>query len=400
MKSRITAVLVAGAALCGCGSRAPEAVQAVVEVKAARPHHELTVVTVDASGSVVSPENPSMLAFLVAGKVSRVMPREGDPVRRGEVLATLDPADYELAVRAAEGQVAAARATVEKAESPVRPEVLEQARVAAERAQDEHQRMKQLYDSKSLAANDYNKFRAAAEAARQQYEQARAGGQKEDRAAARAALAQAQAGLDIARKHLADSRLAAPMDGFVASRSVEVGDVVSAGRPAFAIVQLDPVEISIGIPESDIGRVKVGQAADVRIPALGSTVYSGRVKVINVAADPASRTYMVRLTVPNPKRQLRLGMIAEVQIRGSEHADTLTVPGTAVLHDGQGASIVYVYYPDAKRAYARKVDVGPVLGSELAIRGGLKDADLVVVGGQQKLRDGVAVNAAIDGGAR
>ena len=127
--------------------------------------------------------------------------------------------------------------------------MLEQARVAFERAQSEYQRMKQVYDSKSLAPNDFEKFQAAYEASRQQYEQARAGGQKEDRAQARAAFDQATAAVEIARKHLADATLNAPLDGFIANRAVEVGDMASPGRPVFQIVQLDPVEISVGFPK-------------------------------------------------------------------------------------------------------------------------------------------------------
>jgi multidrug efflux pump subunit AcrA (membrane-fusion protein) len=382
-------------ALCACSSQpaaAPAAVPVAVTVGRARQMRAAATVAV--SGSVVSPDNPSSLAFLVAGKVIRVGPREGDFVRRGQVLAVIDPTDYAFGVNAASAQAAMARAQLEKAESPVRPELLEQARVGYERARDEYQRMKQLYEAKALPPNDFDKFKAGYEAARQQYEQAKAGGQKEDRAQARAAYDQASAGEKVARKKLSDATLVSPIDGYVAARAVEVGDVAAPGRPVFQIVQLDPVEVNVGVPETDIHLVRIGQTAAVQAPAIPGGAFQGVVRAINVAADPSTRTYMVRIRVPNPKHVLRIGMIAEAQIRGDSQLDLLTLPGDAIVRDAQGATIVYAYYPDQKRVHARRVEVGTVYGREIEIRKGVTLEDRLVLGGQNKLRDGTLVEAA------
>jgi len=382
-------LLLAACASKPTGTPAP----APIPVRVGTARQILAPAAVAVSGSVVSPGSPSSVAFLVAGKVIRVGPREGDFVRRGQVLAVIDPADYTLAVNAAAAQAAAARAVLAKAESPARPEMLEQARVAFERARDEYGRMKQLYEAKSLPPNDFDKFRAAYEASRQQYEQAKAGGQKEDRAAARAAYDQAVTGEQIARKRLADASLLAPVEGFIALRAVEVGDVAAPGRPVFQIVQLDPVEVTVGVPETDIHLVRAGQPATVKIPALPGGTFQGVVRVINVAADPSTRTYMVRIRVPNPKHLLRVGMIAEARIRGDRQLDVTTLPGTAVVRDAQGGAMVYVYFPDQKRVYARRVEVGTVYGTGIEIRKGISGTDLVVLAGQEKLRDGAAVDA-------
>lgn len=387
-------VILLAAGLAGCSSPSAEAPAAPVAVKVGRARRIQAPATVAVSGSVASPSNPASVSFLVPGKVVRVAPREGDFVRRGQTLAEIDPADYTLAVSAAAAQAAAARAALQKAESPVRPEALEQARVAFERSENEYRRMKLLYESRSLPPNDFEKFRAAYEAARQQYEMAKAGGQKEDRAAARAALDQALAAESIARKRLADATLAAPIDGFIAARAVEVGDMASPGRPVFQIVQLDPVEVSVGVPETDIRLVREGQPATVRIPALPGSSFEGVVRVINVAADPATRTYMVRIRVPNPQRVLRLGMIAEAQIRGDRMLDVTTLPGGAIVRDPQGATVVFVYFPDQKRAYSKRVETGTVYGGQIEIRSGLSGGERVILAGQQKLRDGTTVDAA------
>jgi multidrug efflux pump subunit AcrA (membrane-fusion protein) len=100
---------------------------------------------------------------------------------------------------------------------------------------------------------------------------------------------------------------------------------------------------------------------------------------------------MVRIAVPNPKHALRLGMIAEAQIRGDRQLDLLTLPGDAIVHDPQGASTVFVYFPDQGRVYSRRVEVGTVYGVEVEIRSGLSGSESVVLAGQSKLRDGTSV---------
>jgi multidrug efflux pump subunit AcrA (membrane-fusion protein) len=372
-------------------TRAPEA---AIPVGVGGVHRIHTAETVPVSGSVVSWKDPSNLAFVVSGKVVEAGPREGDAVRQGQVLARIDPVDYALAVEAAEAQVAATRALLDKADAPARPEVLEQARIAFERARDEYGRMKQLYDSQSLAPNDFHKFEAAYEAAGQQYKQAQAGAQKEDRAQARAVHDAAIAGLGIARKRLEDATLRSPLNGFVSSRSVQVGEMASPGKPVFQIVELDPVEIAVGVPETDIHLLRLGQTAAVQVPALPGEAFSGVVKLINIAADPTTRTYMVRIRVHNPKHTLRVGMIAEAQIRGDHMLDTITLPGESVVHDPQGATIVFVYFPQQKRVYAKRVETGTVYGGEIQIKSGLAGDESIVVAGQDRLRDGVAVTTA------
>ena len=378
--------------LAGCSSRHDTAAGPVpIPVKVARLRQSEAPSVVAVSGSAVSPESPANVAFLVSGKVVTVGPREGDFVQHGQVLAAVDPTDYLIALDAAVAQVQAARALLHKAESPARPEVLEQARVAFDRAQDEYGRMKQLYEATSLPPNDFQKSRAVYETARQQYEQARAGAQKEDREQARAVYDQAVAGEAAARKRLSDATLLAPVEGYVAGRSVEVGDMAAAGRPVFQIVRLDPVEITVGVPETDIHLVRVGQNAAVRIPALPGETFTGSVRVINVAADPSTRSYMVRIAVANPRHALRLGMIAEVQIQGDRVGKVMSLPGDAIVRDTQGAGAVYVYFPDQGRVYARRVETGTVCGTEVQIKSGLSGQELVVVAGQLQLRDGAVV---------
>ena len=342
--------------LTGCSHRQPVVVAekpAPVQVRPVALVSHLEEITV--SGSVNSPDAAADVPFLVSGRVQHVAVHEGDAVRKGQLLASLEPTDYTIAVHGAAAQVAAAK-------------------VSLDRAEDEYKRMKMLFDSKSLPPNDFRKFQAAYDAAKEQ-------------------LNQAMAGEAAARKHVSDTTLLAPVSGYISRRAVEPGNVAAAGVPAFQIVTLDPVEVLVGVPETDIRLVRVGQHAQVHIPAQPEQDFSGSVRVINVSADPATRTYSTRIRVPNADHKLRVGMIAEVQIQGDRQVKALTVPGSAIVHDPQGASLVFVYYPEQKRVFSKRVEVGHVVGQEVEIQSGLHADDLVVVGGQQSLRDGVLAEA-------
>jgi multidrug efflux pump subunit AcrA (membrane-fusion protein) len=329
----------------------------------------------------------------VSGKVIRVGPREGDFVKAGEVLAVIDPADYQFAVEVAIAQTGLARAQNEKASMSARPEVVEQARASLSQAEDEFRRMKTLYEKKSLAPNDFKKYETAYTNAQQQYGQAKAGAQQEDKAAAKAALEQAEAAERIARKRLSDSTLIAPINGFVSKRDIEEGAKASPDTPVFTIVELDPVEIQVGIPETDIRLIHRGQKSIVTASALPGASFSGQVRLVSVSAEPQTRTYMARIRVPNREGRLLVGMITEVRIVGDGQIDVLTLPGTSIVRDPQGATQVYVYFSNEKKVYARRVVTAGITGQNIQIADGIKDTDWIVVAGQQLVREGSIVNA-------
>jgi RND family efflux transporter MFP subunit len=173
---------------------------------------------------------------------------------------------------------------------------------------------------------------------------------------------------------------------------VEPGDTAAQGHPVFEIVQMNPVEVNVGVPETDIHLIRIGQKAEITVPALPGKSFQGKVRIINVSADPGTRTYMARITVANPERLLRVGMVAEATIRGDRKVSIITLPGNAVVRDPQGATQVFVYYPDQRRVYAKRVEVGSLFDKDVEIRSGLAGDEWIVLEGQMKLRDGQDVS--------
>jgi RND family efflux transporter MFP subunit len=280
------------------------------------------------------------VAFLVPGKVVTIGPDEGQTVRAGQEIAALDPTDYRLA--------------------------LEQSLAQADRAAHDRDRNKPLLASGGIAPADMDHLESGAR--------------------------QSAAAADLAKKKLTDTRLTAPTSGVIARRAIEVGTTVAPGQTAFTIVDLDPVRVRVGVPEADIGHITEGAGATVRIPAL-DTSFLGRVSLIGVAADPATRSYTVEISVPNHARRLRAGMVAEATITTGAMTSAMMLPAGAVLHDAgvAGTTMVYVLDSNGARAHARRVTTGVARGDSLEITSGLTANDRVIVAGQQRLREGAMV---------
>jgi RND family efflux transporter MFP subunit len=160
----------------------------------------------------------------------------------------------------------------------------------------------------------------------------------------------------------------------------------------FTIVDLDPVRVRVGVPEGDIGHVTEGAAATIRVPALDAS-FAGRVSLIGVAADAATRSYTVEIKVPNSARRMRAGMVAEATIENGQRVSAIMVPASAVLHDGgvNGTPIVYVLDREGARVHARRVTTGAARGDSIELTSGIAAGDQVVVAGQQRVRDGARV---------
>lgn len=315
--------------------------QTAVPVQVRTPAVVERAESVTASGSVEGSETADV-AFQVGGKVARVLVEEGQHVSKGQLMAEIEPTDYRNALNAATAQKEAAMSVEQKADAGLRKQELEQARIDYDRSADEYKRMKFLVDRKSLPPNDFQKIEAAYNASKERYEMAVEGTRKEDlaTAAAQAHAADAQAAED--RKRLDDTRLLAPISGSISMRRVDPGQTVAAGTTVFSIVDLNPVKVRVGVPEAEIGKVHQGATAEISVPSLDGRRFTGKVGIIGVAAEQTSRTYTVKILVPNPGPVLLAGMVAEARILGPAKVSSLTIPGEAVVPDPQSAPNVFV----------------------------------------------------------
>ena len=383
--------------LSACRTKPDVAANQPVPVVVRAPNQVEQLDSFAVSGSVEA-NATAMTAFEVSGRVRRVFVDEGQHVAKGQVLAEIDPTDYLHGYEAAVGTYTTAQASERKAQNGLRPEELEQTRIAFERAEDEYRRMKFLYGRKSLDANDFHKFEAAYLSAKQNYEMAQKGSRTEDKQAASGQTRTAQAQMVDAKTHLAKFRLVAPIAGFIGMKHVNAGDFVAAGTPVFSVLDLDVAKVRVAIPEGEIGKIYIGSHVSVTIPALAGRNFEGRIDALGMTADPLSRTYAGKIAVANAEHVLRDGMISEARIYGTAKVPVLTIPGNAVVRDAHGVSIVYIYDASRRLVIARRVETDSFLGNDVVVKSGLTAQDKVVIAGQQNLFEGAP--AMLTGGAR
>ena len=302
-----------------------------------------------ASGDIVLHGNVDIrqieLAFNSAGRVSRMLAREGERVDAGQLLATLDTERLRHLETQAAAQVAAQREVVARLEAGSRPQEIakaradaEAARVDAANAERNYARARDLAAKHFVAQQQADDARAAAEAAAARLRSVREalrlvvlGPRKEDIAAARAMLAASEAALAVVRRDLAEGELRAPSAGVIESRVLEPGDMASPQKPVYTLALTDPLWVRVYVPETELGRIRPGSRAEVSTDSQPEHRYRGWVGYISPTAEftPKSvetrevRTtlvYQVRVFVCAPADGLRLGMPATVTIAPDQPA--------------------------------------------------------------------------------
>ena len=225
---------------------------------------------------------------------------------------------------------------------------------------------------------------AAADAARQSLRLVELGARSEEIAMTRAQLHQAEALAASAQIRLHDATVAAPFAGTVTQRLVEPGETVSPATPAFVVAQVDEVYAELAVPERHRAALRQGQQAGITIDALPGQRFVGRIEEIQPAATIASRSFTVKVRVPNAQGALRPGMFARGTITLAVRRNVLQIPDTAVLLT-TGRSIVFVVQ-DGK-AIRREVAVGESQNGTVEVKSGLNDGDQVVTAGAEGLTD-------------
>lgn len=345
---RVPVLLATALALAACGrDAAPD--EAARPVLVTRP--VASTATATAFAGEVRAREESPLSFRVGGKLIERKVDVGAHVRRGDVIAVLDPGDLQAQTRAAQAQLAAAEAQLGVAQS-------DQARFA------------KLADQQLVSRSTLDAQNAAAKAAQGEVNAARAN-------------------LEVARNQAAYSQLTAPRDGVISTRSVEAGQVVAAGQTAFTLAADGVREIAFALPEGMVASIKPGQPVQVESWSRSGERWNGRIREISPAADPASRTYAARVTVDAPDDALELGQSARVYLPTNGNG-ALSVP-LAALQRGPGGNAVFVVDTGTSTVKLKPVQIGAFGEDRVPVKSGLDANDWVVAAGGHLLRDGQKV---------
>jgi RND family efflux transporter MFP subunit len=362
------ATLALALVMAGCGSnkplnQPPQGVQAqAIEKQAGFTTDGLRF------SAVVTPDSEAPLGFRIPGYVISLKQvrgqdgrmrdlAEGDRVSRGAVLVRIRSSEYEDKVHQASSQAAAAEAVFQKAKLDL-------------------DRATHLYDTQSLTKPDFDSARAQYDASQEQLKSARA----------------LTSEAEIA---LRDTSLIAPFDGDIVKKTVEMGAFVGPGVPAFALAKTDTVKIIVGVPDTVVRSVNLGQPVDVAIDAFPTRTFHARISRMSSAADTITRNFEVEVAIPNHDHLLKVGMIGSLQFANADGAKSsaLLVPLSAVVQAKDGKYGVFVVSDSSAGEVARLhgVEIGGINGTEISVVNGLQAGDRIITNGANLLKDGQRV---------
>jgi len=422
--------------------------------------------TIPVTGSIKALDTVT-LSSKIPGKVAYVQYREGDAVRRGDIVVQLDRSDAEAnlrqalagletaqarlsqartgasvtevqstaAIRQASAALAAAQANLEKIRHGARSQerMMAESQVTTAKANLDNaeanlRRMKQLYDQGAIAAAQLDVAQTQRDVAKAQHDAAvqnlslvEEGARREDVRAAEAqveqakealatakanygqnalrrediksalaGVSQAQAQVALAREQVANTSIRAPIDGLIAQRLTEPGQTVTPGVPLMAMVNLTTVYFQADVSETVLAKVRAGQPVTVKVDAYPDESFSGVVRKINPTASSTTRSFSVRIHIPNPGSRLKPGMFARGSIVTGGDGSAILVPQDAV-EERAGQNIVFTVSGTTARKHSVRKGLSNPQFVQILPPTDIRAGDIVVTSGHENLEDGKKV---------
>ena len=308
----------------------------------------------DVYSGEVRARHEAELGFRVAGKIVARLVDTGARVTKGQALAQLDPQDLQLTAEAAKAQLAAIRAEYgfTKSELERYADLVEKKFVS-----------QAVYDGKLTAHN-----------------------------AAKAKLEQAQAQYDFSRNQAAYAALVADQDGVITAVLAEAGQVVAAGQAVLRLAQPREKEVVVNVSENKLASLRAAKLLAVSLWSKPEKIYAARIREISPGVDATTRSFTVKVSLPDADEGVALGMTANVLVQGATAGNLAVLPMTA-LTESAGAPAVWVFDPSSGKVALRAVKVGEYRENAVTITAGLADGEQVVGAGVHKLVPGQVVRA-------
>lgn len=330
---KFAAVAAALLALASCSSSEKDSAKAEVE--------ELPIVTVDVAHRMEVPQKKVYTANVEADNLNNIAPASPNRIKK----ITVDVGDR---VRAGEALVELDRANID------------QLRINLEQLEREYNRAVKLFEIGGGTQQSVDQLKAQLDASRTQYD-----------------------------NMLENTVLVSPINGVVTARNYDPGDMTGSA-PVLSLGQLSPVvKVIINISENDLALVKQGMPVEITFDAFPAESFSGRIQRVYPTVDPATRTFSVEVQIANPGERIKPGMFARVSIDLGAQQNVVVPDRAVVKQSGSGNKYVYVL-SDGRVSY-RKVTLGQRFETTYELLDGIEDGDTVVITGQTRLADGVAV---------
>lgn len=342
----ILLVLCMSVLVSGCGKESKEAISQVKSVKVIEVNEEIYPVIHDYTGTIDSKELKKY-SFKIPGKVGRINVKEGQAVKKGEILAQLDTKDLDFALEAAQNTLIKAQNGYDYTNSLF-------------------ERVEALHEVGGVSKQGYDNAKLELDLRK-------------------ADLDNAQVNYNNKMSMLQqDARIVADVDGYVVDTIFEESEVVGAGYPVVAIRTGEQI-VNVGLSQEDVRKVKMGLSAKI---VIDDETVDGEVSNIEQVPDLQSRTYNVEISLPEKiaKDKFYLGAIADVSLKLGEEKGIM-IPITSIMSNGQD----YVYVVEEEKAVKQKVELGNIIENKVEVKG-LSSGNKLVIEGMKNLEDGYAVS--------
>jgi multidrug efflux pump subunit AcrA (membrane-fusion protein) len=363
-----------------------------------------TISSVIMATGTITAHRESKIGPKISGRCERIYVEEGNYIKEDQMLARLDQSSLIIAKKQAQAALATTKATLNKVLAGTRQELIEQAeadftsaKANLEWAQKEFARNEALYRRHVVSQKALDSIKMQLQVAEAQYkkaeeylEMAKRGSTQEDIEVARAQVVQAEVALKMASQNLEDSVIVAPFPGVVVQRFKNEGEYITStpDTPILYVADIHKVKVEVGIPEDKIQDLCLGQRAEIRVDGYPEEIFQGEVKLIRPLIDSQTRTFTVKLEVPNPDSRLKPGMYARVKITLMERKDVPIISRDAILKkDG----VSYVMLAQESKAREQRIKTGLAQVNQVEMLEGVSPGDLAIVSGHQGLKYGIPV---------
>ena len=380
---------------------------------------ERSIKTGHRSVGTVMPIRRTTVGSAVDGRVLKHNVNQGDPVTQGQVLAQLRTESLQIQLRAAQAETRLRKQELAELQNGSRPEEIAEARarfsaaeVVRSNATAKHKRALALFAKNAINQVDLDDARERFDAAHQAYLAAQgmlkrieAGPRSEQIAQAQARLELQEARTDEIEDRIAKYTITAPFSGFISKEHTEVGAWISQGDAIVEVIQLDVVEVHAYVPAKHAVQLQSGVSVRLEFPELKNQLFEGHVTRVVPTANLQTRTFPVNIRVPNRlladgRPLLMAGMLAQMELPTGTRARMPLVPKDALVLNGTSRSVFVVDLPKTTRSNPKSLSGGtgivravPVrLGisddSLIQVEGDLRADQLVVIRGNERLKDG------------
>jgi multidrug efflux pump subunit AcrA (membrane-fusion protein) len=347
----------------------------------------------------IAPNAQVTIFSKVQGWVGKINVREGDLVKTGQVLVTLDSREAEAAVAQAQASLEAGRARLKQVQATSEETVqsqIQQTKANMELAQADLKRAQELQEKNFIARQQLDEARMKYNVAKANYDLAlnsiRQKTWENDIALAEAQVNQAKATLEFNKAQLANLIILSPMNGGITKRYVDPGTMVKDTTSILTLMDFTEMKMVVNVIEREFIHLQKGQPVKITVTAFPDRVFTGRIEVITPALELQSRTAEIQISIPNPGLVLKPGMFGRAEILLRSNPQAVLIPIQSLITE---VDKDFVYVLKENKALRRPVRKGAVRDTLVEILQGLTPGEQVVTAGHYALKDGIQVRLSL-----